>query len=127
MFLIRILIVGDSGVGKGPISFSNCFPQCPCMIMHFLIFEFMFISHQFVYLPFYSIDFNDYINNYLLYSFVHTLVIGKTSILVRFNENVFNPKNSKTTIGVDYKAKEMLIDGENVKLQVIIYINLLFA
>ncbi len=43
---------------------------------------------------------------------------GKTSILVRFNENTFNPKNSKTTIGVDYKAKEMIIDGENVKLQI---------
>lgn len=43
---------------------------------------------------------------------------GKTSILVRFNENTFNPKSSKTTIGVDYKAKEMIIDGENVKLQI---------
>ena len=34
--------------------------------------------------------------------------VGKTSLLVRFNENAFTV-NQKTTIGVDYKAKEVLI------------------
>lgn len=43
---------------------------------------------------------------------------GKTSLLVRFQENQFTP-NQKTTIGVDYKAKEIVIDGEEIKLQVI--------
>lgn len=43
--------------------------------------------------------------------------VGKTSLLIRFNEGHYNP-NSKTTIGVDYKAKELTVDGENVKLQI---------
>jgi GTPase SAR1 family protein len=43
--------------------------------------------------------------------------VGKTSILVRFNEGKYY-SDQKTTIGVDYKAKEIDIDGETVKLQV---------
>ena len=43
--------------------------------------------------------------------------VGKTSILVRFNENQFIV-DQKTTIGVDYKAKEIVVDDEKVKLQV---------
>lgn len=43
--------------------------------------------------------------------------VGKTSLLVRFNEDNFI-SDQKTTIGVDYKAKEIDVDGENVKLQV---------
>jgi GTPase SAR1 family protein len=43
--------------------------------------------------------------------------VGKTSLLIRFNENNF-VADQKTTIGVDYKAKEVVIDGDNVKLQV---------
>ena len=43
--------------------------------------------------------------------------VGKTSLLVRFNEGNFY-SDQKTTIGVDYKAKEIDIDGEVVKLQV---------
>lgn len=43
--------------------------------------------------------------------------VGKTSLLVRFNEGNFY-SDQKTTIGVDYKAKEIDIDGEIVKLQV---------
>lgn len=34
--------------------------------------------------------------------------VGKTSLLVRFNEGTFT-LNQKTTIGVDYKAKELII------------------
>ena len=44
--------------------------------------------------------------------------VGKTSLLVRFNEGNFY-SDQKTTIGVDYKAKEIEIDGEVVKLQVL--------
>lgn len=43
--------------------------------------------------------------------------VGKTSVLVRFNEDYFIV-DQKTTIGVDYKAKEIVIDQEKVKLQV---------
>ncbi len=43
--------------------------------------------------------------------------VGKTSLLVRFNEDNFI-LDQKTTIGVDYKAKEIQIENENVKLQV---------
>mmetsp|Transcript_12434 Transcript_12434/g.20827 ORF Transcript_12434/g.20827 Transcript_12434/m.20827 type:complete len:209 (+) Transcript_12434:51-677(+) len=43
--------------------------------------------------------------------------VGKTSLLVRFNEGQFY-SDQKTTIGVDYKAKEIDIDGETVKLQI---------
>jgi GTPase SAR1 family protein len=43
--------------------------------------------------------------------------VGKTSLLIRFNEGHFYA-DQKTTIGVDYKAKELDIDGETVKLQV---------
>lgn len=43
--------------------------------------------------------------------------VGKTSLLIRFNEDQF-VANQKTTIGVDYKAKEVQINDEMVKLQV---------
>lgn len=43
--------------------------------------------------------------------------VGKTSLLLRFNEDRFIC-DQKTTIGVDYKAKELEIDGVSVKLQV---------
>lgn len=43
--------------------------------------------------------------------------VGKTSLLMRFNEDNFII-DQKTTIGVDYKAKEVQIDDEHVKLQV---------
>ena len=43
--------------------------------------------------------------------------VGKTSLLVRFHENNFSLAQ-KTTIGVDYKAKEISIEGEIVKLQI---------
>lgn len=46
--------------------------------------------------------------------------VGKTSLLVRFNEDNFI-SDQKTTIGVDYKAKEVQIDEETVKLQVILF------
>lgn len=43
--------------------------------------------------------------------------VGKTSLLVRFHENNFIFAQ-KATIGVDYKAKEIQIDSETVKLQI---------
>lgn len=47
--------------------------------------------------------------------------VGKTSLLIRYNENVFNGKQ-KATIGVDYKTKKIKIDDNIVNLQVKIII-----
>jgi GTPase SAR1 family protein len=47
--------------------------------------------------------------------------VGKTSLLVRFNEDNFI-SDQKTTIGVDYKAKEVEIDEELVKLQACVFV-----
>lgn len=52
--------------------------------------------------------------------------VGKTSLLLRFHSNNFI-FDQKTTIGVDYKAKEIDIEGEMVKLQVIICIEVTLA
>ena len=41
---------------------------------------------------------------------------GKTSMLLRFAENYFNPLQN-CTIGVDFKIKQVKIDGHVVKLQ----------
>jgi GTPase SAR1 family protein len=46
--------------------------------------------------------------------------VGKTSLLIRFNEDNFI-LDQKTTIGVDYKAKEISIGEDSVKLQVILF------
>ncbi len=43
--------------------------------------------------------------------------VGKTSLLVRFNDDKF-VKNQRTTIGVDYKARELTISNERCKLQI---------
>jgi small GTP-binding protein len=43
--------------------------------------------------------------------------VGKTSLLVRFNDRKFT-ENNKTTIGVDYKARVIKIGEERVKLQI---------
>lgn len=43
--------------------------------------------------------------------------VGKTSLLMRFHEDTF-VYAQKATIGVDYKAKEVNINGELVKLQI---------
>ena len=43
--------------------------------------------------------------------------VGKTSLLVRFNEDKF-VTNQRTTIGVDYKAKEIDIGDSHVKMQI---------
>jgi len=44
--------------------------------------------------------------------------VGKTSLLVRFHTEGQFYSDQKTTIGVDYKAKEIAIDEEIVKLQI---------
>jgi len=43
--------------------------------------------------------------------------VGKTSLLVRFNEDKF-VRNQRTTIGVDYKAREIFIGQIKCKLQI---------
>jgi small GTP-binding protein len=43
--------------------------------------------------------------------------VGKTSLLVRFWEDKFT-SNQRTTIGVDYKARELTIGEHQVKMQI---------
>ena len=42
--------------------------------------------------------------------------VGKTSTLLRYVDNKFNPE-FQTTIGVDFKVNTFMLDGKSVKLQ----------
>ncbi|KAI6661667.1 SEC4 [Oopsacas minuta] len=48
---------------------------------------------------------------------VGDLSAGKTSLMLRFTEAKFNPKQS-STVGIDYKCKRLFIGDDNYKLQV---------
>lgn len=43
--------------------------------------------------------------------------VGKSSLLVRFADNTFSGSYI-TTIGVDFKIRTVIVDGEKVKLQI---------
>jgi len=43
--------------------------------------------------------------------------VGKSALLVRFADNVFST-NYITTIGVDFKIRTLVVDGQRVKLQI---------
>lgn len=43
--------------------------------------------------------------------------VGKTSLVKRFTQNIF-PMGQQSTIGVDFMIKNLIIDGEKVKLQI---------
>ena len=43
--------------------------------------------------------------------------VGKTSLLLRFNDGSFQT-NQRSTIGVDYKAKDIFVDGKTIRLQI---------
>jgi small GTP-binding protein len=43
--------------------------------------------------------------------------VGKTCMLLRFADNLFEP-DFLSTIGVDFKVKELLVDNKRVKLQI---------
>lgn len=43
--------------------------------------------------------------------------VGKTCMLLRFADNKFE-ENFLSTIGVDFKVKEIVVDGKKVKLQI---------
>ncbi len=43
--------------------------------------------------------------------------VGKTSLLIRFNDREFT-SNHITTIGIDFRAKIMDVDGRRVKVQI---------
>ncbi|KAK8803692.1 hypothetical protein WA158_001386 [Blastocystis sp. Blastoise] len=53
------------------------------------------------------------------YSFKILLIgdagVGKSSILLRFTDNTFNPDQT-ATIGVDFKPKILKIDGKNIRI-----------
>ncbi|KAK2706105.1 ras-related protein Rab-18-B-like [Artemia franciscana] len=41
--------------------------------------------------------------------------VGKSSLLLRFTDDIFDPEHS-ATIGFDYKSSEMLLNGELIRL-----------
>ena len=43
--------------------------------------------------------------------------VGKTSILIRWAENVFS-LNHRATIGVDFREKSLQISGKNINVQI---------
>ena len=45
------------------------------------------------------------------------VAVGKSSIVKRFAENVFDPKHG-STIGVDFKTTKLNLRGKSVKLQI---------
>lgn len=46
--------------------------------------------------------------------------VGKSCILLRFADDQFN-ENFYATIGVDFRFKNIEIDGKNIKLQIVIH------
>jgi len=56
----------------------------------------------------------DYLFKLLL---IGDTAVGKSSLLLRFTEDTFNP-SFISTIGIDFKVKTVDIDGKRVKLQV---------
>ena len=42
--------------------------------------------------------------------------VGKTSLLLRFADNIFN-KNPLSTIGVDFKIKTLKVDNKIIKVE----------
>lgn len=57
-------------------------------------------------------------------SFICFTGVGKSSLLIRFSDNTFSG-NYITTIGVDFKIRTVLINGQRVKLQ--IWVSLLWV
>ena len=60
-------------------------------------------------------DFHDYFYKIVL---VGDSAVGKSCLLSRFTYNEFNTE-SKSTIGVDFATKSVIIDDKVVKVQVI--------
>lgn len=46
-----------------------------------------------------------------------TIGVGKTCLLLRYANDSFSP-TFITTIGIDFKIKNILLDGKRIKLQV---------
>ena len=43
--------------------------------------------------------------------------VGKSSLLLRFSEDTFNPMYI-TTVGIDFRVKNIELDGKKLKLQI---------
>lgn len=47
--------------------------------------------------------------------------VGKTSLLLRYNDDSFKAQQ-RSTIGVDYKAKDIDLNGQTVRVQIVSYV-----
>jgi GTPase SAR1 family protein len=61
------------------------------------------------------------VNDLLLITLFHLLGVGKTCLLLRYANDSFSP-TFITTIGIDFKIKNIQLDGKRIKLQVIQFI-----
>ena len=96
--LFKLLIIGDSGVGKSSIllRFSdNLFSG-----MHFLLL-------------FGRCTFNIFLHTRNMYSVHHGSLTAKRILTV-----IYFPGTYITTIGVDFKIRTIEVEGEKVKLQI---------
>jgi len=47
--------------------------------------------------------------------------VGKTSLMIKFNDNNFNENNS-STVGAEFKNKVIQIDNKQIKLNILLAI-----
>ena len=52
--------------------------------------------------------------------------VGKSCIILRYIENSFS-QNLMNSIGVDFKLKNIEIDGKKVKLQIVLYLYIIIC
>ncbi len=52
--------------------------------------------------------------------------VGKSCIILRYIENSFS-QNLMNSIGVDFKLKNIEIDGKKVKLQIVLYSYIIYS
>jgi hypothetical protein len=57
------------------------------------------------------------ISNIFIWSSFHASGVGKTSLLHRYTQNKFDPKNTTSTTGAFFVTKKVYVDGLKVRLQ----------
>jgi GTPase SAR1 family protein len=55
---------------------------------------------------------------YLDYNLFLFFTLGKTCLLIRFNDGRFLTGNFSSTVGIDYKSKVVTLGDKNIHLQI---------